>query len=112
MDKFVQLTCSASDFDHTLSSQIQFILHHKNIMCPLCPKQKRHTVKVYSFHENLGMADIVDSLLNAFYIIDPMDRSRVQYGSIERAWFFKITNGSKPQAACVYVPTLPFQYIV
>ncbi len=64
VDKFVQLTCSASDFNHTLSSQIQFILHHKNTMCPLCPKQKRHTVKVFSSHENWGMADIVDSLLN------------------------------------------------
>ncbi len=30
-------------------------------IAPLCPKQKRHTVKVYSFHENWGMADIVDS---------------------------------------------------
>ncbi len=67
MDKFVQLTCSASDFNHTLSSHIQFVLHHKNTMCPLCPKQKRHTVKVYSFLENRGMADIVDSLLKDHY---------------------------------------------
>ena len=63
MDKFVQLTCSASDFNHTLSSQIPFILHHKNTLCPLCSKEKRHTVKCYSFLENWGMADIVDSLL-------------------------------------------------
>ncbi len=32
VDKFVQLTCSASDFNHTISSQIPFILHHKNTM--------------------------------------------------------------------------------
>ena len=64
VDKFVQLTCSASDFNHTLSSEIPFILHHKNTMCPLCPKEKRHTVKVYSFQENWGMAVIADSLLN------------------------------------------------
>ncbi len=63
VDKIVQLTCSASDFNHTLSSQIPFILHHKNSMCTLCPKEKRYTVKVYSFQENWGMADIVDSLL-------------------------------------------------
>ncbi len=65
VDKFVQLTYSASDFNHTLSSQIPFILHHRNTMCPLCPKGKRHMVKVYSFLENWGMADIVhvDSLL-------------------------------------------------
>ncbi len=69
VDKFVQLTCSASDFNHTLPLQIQFILHHKNTMGHLCPKQKRHTVKVDSFHEKWGMADIVDSLLKLVTLI-------------------------------------------
>ncbi len=64
MDKFVQLPCSATDFNHTLSSQISFILHHKNTMCLLCPKEKRHMVKVYYFQEDWGMADTIDSLLN------------------------------------------------
>ena len=63
VDKFVQLTCSASDFHHTLSSQIPFILHHMNTIFLLCPKAKRHMVNIYSFQENWGMADIVDSLL-------------------------------------------------
>ena len=67
VDKFVQLICSASNFNHTLSSQIPFIFHHKNTMCPLCPKDKRYMVKVYSFQENWGMADSVDYLLNSSF---------------------------------------------
>ena len=55
----------SSDFYHTLSSQIPFIFHHKNTMCPLYPKEKRHTVKVYFFQEKWGMADIGDSLLKS-----------------------------------------------
>ena len=64
VDKFIQFTCSARDLNHTLSSQIPFILHHKDTTCPLCSKEKRDMVKVYSFQVNWGMADIVDSLLN------------------------------------------------
>ncbi len=45
------------------------MLHHKNTMCPLCPKEKRHMVKVYSFKENWGMAEIVDSLLKHILVV-------------------------------------------
>ena len=31
VDNFAQLTCSASDFSHTLSPQTPFILYHKNL---------------------------------------------------------------------------------
>ncbi len=68
-DNVYKLTCSASDLNHTLSAQNPFILHYKNTMCPLCPKEKRHMVKVYSFKENWGMADIEDSLLNLHRMI-------------------------------------------
>ena len=49
VDKFVKLTCSVLDFNHTLSSQTPFILHHKNTVCLLCSTEKRHIVKGYSF---------------------------------------------------------------
>ncbi len=51
VDKFVQLTCSASDFNHTLSSQIPYV--------PPMPKRKK------TGQENWGMPDIVDSFLKA-----------------------------------------------
>ncbi len=55
VDKFVQLTCSASDFNHTLSSQIPFILHHKTtIKMPLMPKRKRTHGKSLFFPGELG----------------------------------------------------------
>ena len=34
-------------------------------MCPRCPKEKTHTVKVYSYRVKWGMADIVDSFFKA-----------------------------------------------
>ena len=54
VEKLVQLTCSASDFSHTLSSQIPFILHHMNTMYPLCPKEKKTHGKSLFFLGELG----------------------------------------------------------
>ena len=64
VDNFVQLTCSASDFYHTLSPQTSFVLYHENLWASYASQKKRYTVKVYSFRERWGMADIVVPLLN------------------------------------------------
>ncbi len=67
VDRFVQITWSASDFIHTLSSHTSYHTE-MNLLASSFPWKKRQwdTIKVFSFRLRCGMADIIDSLLKRY----------------------------------------------
>ncbi len=95
---FVQITCSTSDFNHTLSSQIRFISHHNKyfILASFLPQKNDTWVK-------WGMADIVDSLLKDVPGgIPKSDLLGVTLARIHVAgqWFLAVWNGLNQRRYC------------